>query len=193
MKCLVNLEKRVRRFYFYLWLKWALYVTFSSLVFAVLVAAFSTLFIYCNQGCVTLTPKVYMALFKIFQFWFALAWSVTLLLSLFLSLKHIFNRCYAHFQLILFTCPDENKQREKIEKIGYGDLVKVWRKWFMLLIWLVGAQMVIAFIFMKLFGSSLSLFEWFNIYLLYLFVLIGGYFSFIILSAKCKKVKVVKC
>jgi len=193
MRCLGSLKTEVSRFYFLIWLRWAFLLTSMSIFLAVILAAFITLFIYIKQGAVPLESAVYEALFKIFSFWFALSWSMTLLLSLFLSLKYLFNRCYASYKLVLLTCPNKEGRSELIELIGYGDLVKVWRKWFMLLIWLVVAQMVIAFVGMKLFSNAATLFSWFNIYVLYLLVLIGGYFSFMVLSAKCKKIKVVKC
>jgi hypothetical protein len=187
------LEIKVSKFYLLLWLRWAFYVTLLSTVLAVAIAAFTTVVIYYRQGGVALTSEVYHALIDIFRFWFGLVWSLTLLAALFLSLKSLFNHCFAHFKLVLLSCPNESKQREQIAEVGYGDLIKVWRKWFMLLIWLVGAQMIVAVVLMKLLSDSQTLFSWFNIYILYMFVLIGGYFSFIILSAKCKKVKVVKC
>ena len=193
MICLGSLRAKVSRFYLLLWLRWALLLTIMSIVLAAFGAAFITLFIYVKQGAAPLDSAVYGALLKIFSFWFALSWSVTLLLSLFLALKYIFNRCYASYKLILLSCPNKEGRSDVVELIGYGDLVKVWRKWLMLLIWLVVAQMVIAFVGIKLFSNAVTLFEWFNIYILYLFVIMGGYFSFMILSAKCKKVKVVKC
>ncbi|WP_457743332.1 hypothetical protein [Sulfurimonas sp.] len=181
------------KFYFLLWLRWAIVLTFLSVILAFVIAAFITLFTYINQGTRTLDTQIYQALYDIFKFWFALSWSFTVLLSLFISLKFVFNRCTAHYKLNLLSCPNKSEISYVLEKISYGDLVKVWRKWFMLLIWLVGAQMIFILIFMKFFSSYTTLFEWFNIYILYIFVLIAGYFSFMILSGKCKKVKVAKC
>ena len=183
----------MNKFYFILWLRWAVILTFLSVLLAVGIAAFITFFIYINQGVKSLDVQVYHALYDIFKFWFALSWSFTLLLSLFISLKSIFNRCIAHYKLNLLSCSNKNEISQVLEKIAYGDLLKVWRKWFMLLIWLVGAQMIFVLIFMKLFSSYATLFEWFNIYILYLFILIAGYFSFVILSGRCKKVRIVKC
>jgi len=183
----------VSKFYLILWLRWMFWLTFLSLSLAIAGAGFVTVIIYMKQGAVSLNREVYSALFDIFRFWFAIFWSATLLISLFLTLKNLFNHCYVNFKLILFTCPDKKMQSQQIEQIGYGDLVKVWRKWFMLLIWLVAAQVIVVFIFMKLFFNAGTLFNWFNIYVLYLFLLISGYFSFMILGVKCKKVKVVKC
>ncbi|QSZ42397.1 hypothetical protein GJV85_09855 [Sulfurimonas aquatica] len=180
------------RFYILLWLFWSLRLTLNSILMACLISAFITLGIYVNQGSLELNQSVYEALFLVFKFWFVLSWSLTLLLSLFRELKPIFNRCINGYRLTLLSCPSEGKQ-EKIKEIGYGDLVKVWRKWFMLIIWLVGAQMILVVAFTKLFTSGSAIFDWFNIYTLYGFVLVGGYFSFMILSMRCKKVKIERC
>ncbi|WP_226966418.1 hypothetical protein [Sulfurimonas sediminis] len=97
---------------------------------------------------------------------------------------------------ILLGCSKEETNEEAgktIDKIGYGDLLKVWRKWFMLMIWTVAGEMIVAVIVMKLFSSYESVFTWFNMYVLHIFILIAGFFSFIVLSVKCKKVQVKKC
>ena len=164
----------------------------ATLLLAGFVSASITLFIYIKEGAVALDKQVIDALFKVFSFWFALAFDLSLLLFLFRGIKHIFNHRYGGFSLELLSCPQEGSV-EKIESIGYGDLVKVWRKWLMLLIWLVGTEMILATVVSKLSFSDDALFAWFHIYILYAFILIGGYFSFIILSAKCKRVRVVKC
>lgn len=192
MICLVVLGKRMSRFYLLLWLKWALRLTLSSILGAVVLSFFVALTIYYFKDMPPLNDAVLWALFDIASFWFTLLWSLTLLLFLFRGMKYIFNDCINGYNLKLLTCPKENKS-ELVEVVGYGDLVKVWRKWLMLMIWLVGAQMILALIFTHFFSSFSSLFDWFNIYLLYGFILIAGYFSFMILSVRCKRVKIVKC
>jgi len=139
-----------------------------------------------------LSNEVLLALSQIFLFWFAIIWSFTLLVALFRSLKYIFNSCHKGYKLNLLSCPSEGES-EVIKTIGYGDLVKVFRRWLMLIIWLVGAQMILAVAFTKIFTFDTAIFEWFNIYVLYAFVLVAGYFSFMLLGTRCKKVKVVKC
>lgn len=181
------------RFYLLLWVQWSIRLTVTSILSAAFIAALITLYIYVEQGMRALDHEVYRALYAIWQFWFTLSWSFTLLLSLFLGLKHIFNVCTSGYKLTLLSCPDKDKISSVIETIGYGDLVKVWRKWLMLLIWLVGAQMILAVAVTTIVGSYSSIFEWFSIYILYGFILIAGYFSFMILSVRCKKVKVAKC
>jgi len=181
------------KFYFTLWLGWALRLTFSSILYASVVAFIITVFVFTQQNEIALNKEIYIALFDIFTFWFMLFWNLALLLALFRGMKYLFNSCKKGFILELLTCPQENIV-SKIELVGYGDLVQVWRKWFMLLIWLVGAQMVIAVIINRLFfPSSESLFQWFSIYILYGFILLAGFASFIILPAKCKRVRISKC
>lgn len=177
------------RFYLFLWLRWALRLTLCSLLLGVLLSFLMSASMYLLKGLPELTPEITGALFDIFKFWFPLFWSFTILIALFRGLKHIFNSCISGFELRLLTCDG----KETIEKIGYGDLVKVWRKWLMLLIWLVGSIMILALVYTNLFTSYDGLFEWFNIYWLYGFILLGGYFSFIIMSSRCKKVKIVRC
>ena len=179
-------------FYFILWLKWTFRVTLSSVSLAAFFSFLITVVIYINHDMRSLNSEVYEALFNIFKFWFVLLWSVTILFSIFRSLKYIFNSCFGNYKMLLFSCENEQK-RELIEVVGYGDLIKVWRRWIILLIWLVGSLMILATIFFKLFSSFESIFDWFNIYILYIFILIAGYFSFIILSSKCKKIRIKKC
>ncbi|WP_297443522.1 hypothetical protein [Sulfurimonas sp.] len=181
------------KFYLSLWLHWLFRLTLTSLFLAAMIAGVITVFIYINQGMQTLSLEIYHALFLIFKFWFVLSWSVTLLISLFLSLKYIFNRCLFNYQLKLLSCPQEGVETSVLEDIGYGDLVKVWRKWLMLLIWIVGGEMILLLTLTTLFASYDSIFEWFNIYILYILIGIAGYFSFMVLSVRCKKVKVTKC
>ncbi|WP_373036650.1 hypothetical protein [Sulfurimonas sp.] len=177
------------KFYFLLWLRWSLRVTLCSTVFASVLAAFVTLYIYISQGMPTFGSEVVKALVDVFIFWFPIFWSFTLLLALFRSLKYIFNTCISGYELKLYTCD----LKELIDNIGYGDLVKVWRKWFMLIIWLVGSLMVLSLAYTYIFTSYNGVFEWFDIYWLFGFILISGYFSFIMMSARCKRVKVAKC
>lgn len=177
------------KFYFLLWLKWAARVSFCSFFLASFLSGFITLFIYINQGSPTLNSEVLSALFEIAKFWFPLSWSLALLLALFRSVKYIFNTCIAGYELKLYSC----NEKELLQEIGYGDLVRVWRKWFMLIIWMVAAQMVLALAFTYIFSEFKSIFEWFNIAWLFGFILIAGYFSFGVLTSRCKRVKIKQC
>ncbi|WP_455756713.1 hypothetical protein [Sulfurimonas sp.] len=154
------------KFYLVLWLKWALRVTLCSIVLACGLSFLITTYIYVNQGMQELTSEVLQALWTVFKFWFPLAWSLTLLIALFRSLKYIFNSCCGGYELKLLACGSS----DVIEEIGYGNLIKVWRKWFMLIIWLIGAQMILALVFTYTFTSYNGVFEWFDIYFLFFFV-----------------------
>jgi hypothetical protein len=175
-----------------LWLYWLVRVVFSTIVLAILFASLFTLFLYIKEGLPTFNSQIAKALLDIWKFWFSISLNITLLIALFRTLKYIFNKPYFGYMLKLKKCYKE-KGSGYIEVIGYGDLVKVWRKWFMLLIWLVGSFMVLALIVSTLFSSYQNLFDWFNIYMLYIFIFLAAYFSFILLANRCKNVKVVKC
>ncbi len=177
------------RFYLLLWLSWALRVTVCSVVLACGFSFLITLILYFNQGMPNLSEEVLTALFDLFKFWFPLLWSFTLLVALFRSLKYIFNNPHAGYELKLLNCKRDNV----LEEIGYGDLIKVWRRWFMLIIWLVGSFMILSLAFTYMFTSLSGVFEWFNIYWLFGFVLAAGYFSFILMGSRCTRVKVRKC
>jgi len=177
------------KFYTILWFKWALRVTLCSLFLALFLSLLITTLTYFMQGSASLNAEVFSALKSIVLFWFPLLWSFTLLVALFRSTKYIFNNCCGGYQLKLLSC----ELKEELEVIGYGDLLKVWRKWFMLIIWLVGAQMVVVTTLSKLFTTLGGVFEWFNIFWLFGFVLVAGYFSFMLLGNRCKRVKVSRC
>lgn len=170
----------MKRFYFTLWLFWVFRVIVESLLAATLLSFVITAVLYAKQGFITIEKEVLEALLELFKFWFMISMNVAVLFSLFRSVKYIFNRCFSGYSFKLLSCP--NKQ-EFVEVIGYGDLVKFWRKWFMLLIWLSAAFMIIDFI----------LFNYYNIYVLYGAILLSGYFSFIFIGVRCKQIRIVKC
>jgi len=145
-----------------------------------------------KQDLPKLTDEVLLALGDLFYFWFGILWSLTLLIALFRSVKYIFNSCENGYSFKLLKCPKKSIS-DSIEVVGYGDLVRVWRKWFMLLIWLVGSEMVLSLVFTYIFTNLTSLFEWFNIYVLFIFILFGGYLSFILLGARASEIRIVKC
>lgn len=177
------------KFYLLVWIKWVLRLTVCTLVLATILASIITFALYIKQGMPTLNDEVFLALGDLFMFWLPITLSIALLIALFRSIKFIFNRCHNGYKFELLTC----NGKEKIEYIGYGDLVKVWRRWLMIIIWLTGAQMIVALIFTNLFTSYGGVFEWFNIYWLFGFLLVSGYLSFILLGSRCKKVRVAVC
>lgn len=179
----------MRSFYFRLWLKWALRVTVESVAFGAVMAGFIVLFIYLKKGMPPLDTEVGNALSDLFRFWFGLAWSVALLLSLFRSIKYIFNRCENGYKLQLLSC----ETQEEIVPVGYGDLVRVWRRWLMLLIWSSAVLIMLLTLVMRFVFGIDTLFSWLNIYALYAIILLGGYISLVLLMARCKKIRTVRC
>jgi len=184
----------MQKFYLELWLFWALRVILCSLFLAAILASLITIAIYVKQGMPNFNKEIAAALVDVFRFWFFIALNLAVLVALFRSVKYLFNCCHAGHMLRLKRCvKEEDKEEGYLEFIGYGDLVKVWRKWFMLLIWIVGALMILALAVTYLFTPYEALFDWFNVYILYAFILAGGYFSFIFMAARCKSIRIVKC
>lgn len=177
------------KFYFLLWLRYSARVVTCSVLLAYLFSIIITASIYFMSVMPSIDAEVFSALNDILKFWFPIVWSFTLLLALFRGMKYIFNICLNGYKLTLLSCHDS----KIIKIIGYGDLVKVWRRWFMLNIWLVGGFMIIAVIFTYIFKNYDEIFEWFSIYWLCAFIFLSVYISFILLGARCKQVKVSKC
>ena len=87
------------KFFFLLWLKWAVRLTTCSILFAAVFSFFVTIFIYFFQGMANLNDEVRSALFDIFKFWFMIFWALSLILAHFRGLKYIFNRCINGYEL----------------------------------------------------------------------------------------------
>lgn len=177
------------KFYFLLWLRWAFMLSFKTLFFATLLAAVFVLLLYLHKGIPALNDAIYAALAELFSFSFAFTWSFCLLLFLFREMRGVFLHCYGGYKLELLSC----KEKSVITNIGYGDLLKVWRKWFILLIWLVASTLLITVTLRALLGFSEGFSEWFNIFWLSFYILFGGYISFILLAHRCKKVRISRC
>lgn len=174
------------RFWFKLWLGWVVRFTTESVLLASILSFIITAFIYVAKGMIPIDKDVIKALFDVFRFWFVILWSLTLLISLFRAIKHLFNHCYNGYVLKLLTC----NGAEEIETIGYGDISKVFRKWMMAMIWSVSALMILSFAVSYLFIDS---YHWYNIYVLYIFIVISGGVTLPLMGSRCKRVKLSKC
>jgi len=185
----------MQKFYLELWLFWAFRVIFCSLGLAFFFALLITAVLYLKQGMPSLNEEVQAALFELFKFWFFFSLNIAVLIALFRSVKYLFNKPHAGYMLRLKKCSQDKDEEKKsyLEAVGYGDLIRFWRKWFMLLIWIVGSFMVIALIVTYLFTPYKALFDWFSVYVLYGFILAGGYLSFIFMPVRCKSMRIIKC
>ena len=179
----------IHRFYLALWVRWVLRVALESIGFGVVLTAGIVMYVYMQKSPQTLSQEIMDAFGVIFGFWFGIVWSATFLLALFRSVKFLFERCYAGYRFVLYDC----KLKERIERVGYGDLVRVWRKWFMVLVWISAIVMVFVSIFLRfVFGIS-EVFAWFDIYTVFVIVSLSGYVSLWLLPLRCKRVKVERC
>ncbi|MDX1295028.1 MAG: hypothetical protein R3302_02100 [Sulfurimonadaceae bacterium] len=179
----------MRNFWFGLWASWALWLTVFSVTAGMIASALITLSLFVVKGMPELSDEVWLALWEIGRFTFPIAWSIALLIGLLLSVKRLFYRCIGGFEMTLQSCDGETL----IEQPGVEDTLKLWRKWFLAIIWVVAAQVIGGVLLAYLFGSGESLMGWFSIYWLYLFVLVAGLATLPLMGIRCKMVKVRKC
>ena len=153
-------------------------VVVLSLLLSVVLTSLVTFGLYVHLGMPPLQGDVVDAVVKIFTFWFALLYNVALLVVLVREIGYIFGVCHNGYMLEMGSCVDaKNKLR---------------RRWLMLLIWLVAVEILFIAFVNFLLQYELS-FWWYNIYLLYGAIAVGGYFSFILISMRCKQIRVVRC
>ena len=174
-------------FYFKVWFSWLVRVVMESVVFAGVISVAITLVVFISKTNIQIDSKILKALSDIFLFWFSLALNLTLMIALFRSIKFLFNSCIKNYRYNLYACSGEY-----IKDVSYFDLIKVWREWLMLIVWSVAFLAIVGTIFFKLlFG--LDFFKWFNIYVLYIFIAVSGFFSFIFLPIRCQRVRISRC
>lgn len=180
----------MKKFYFGLWLHWMVRVVVCSVVSAGIIAALITTTVYFNKGMPNLHTEVFKALEDIFVFWFMIALNLTVLFALFRSAKYLFNRCYGGYQFAMLSCPKEGTY---LEAVGYGDIVKFWRKWLMLLVWIVASFVLVSWIVSLLFIEYGKFFHYFSVWCLYGYILLAGLFSFMLIGSRCKQIRVRRC
>lgn len=180
------------KFYSIIWFFWVLRMLLVSVALTSVASLFVTLFLYLKQGMPAFNGEIFEALVAIFRFWFLLFLNLSIPLALFINAKYLFNVCANGFSLKLLSCIKDGDV-EPIEIIGYGDLVQVWRKWLLLIVWNTAVLMLLSVVFSYIFTSYDSLFDWFSVYLLYVFILIAGFFSIVLLASRCKRVSIKAC
>ena len=177
------------KFYFLIWIRWVVRLSICSVGLAMLLSFIITCGIYLFKADAILDATTLKALYDIWVFWSLVTWNFTLLIALYRSVRYLFNNCLNNYSFKLLDC----KGHDSIEVVGYGDLTRVTRRWMMSLIWLASSFVVVSLVFTKLFASYETLFEWFNIYWLYLFIVLSGYISFVIFNTISKKVRLSRC
>ncbi len=176
------------RFYFSLWVRWVVYVTSRSIMVAAVAALLVAGYLYIQKGSPSLDLEVKRALWNIFVFWFAIFWSASLVFFVFRSVKLLFNDCKNGYLFRLYSC---EKGEEYIEPVGYGDLPRVWRRWLLLLVWNVAAEIILSGFVLKLMGKNIL--DYLDIYLLYAFIMIAGYNGIVFFQTFCKRVRIERC
>jgi|GEM_PF-619971 len=180
------------KFYLQVWLFWVFRMIVVSLILTLIASFLITLLLYLKQGLPPFNEEIYEAVLAIYNFWVLLLLNFTIPIALFINAKYLFNHCIDGISLKLLSCPKDSKG-EIIDIIGYGDIVKVWRKWLLLIVWNTAVIMLISVVISYLFTSYESIFDWFSVYLLYTYILMAGFFSIVLLTSRCKSVRMSKC
>ena len=180
------------RFYLGLWLVWVARMLSVSLLLSAFFSLLVTASLYLYKGLPPMEAEVNAALAEIATFWFLLLLNLTLPLALFINLKYLFNHCVNAIALRLRSCSLKNSN-EYLDPVEYGDLRKVWRKWFLLIIWISSVMVLFSFLIFYFFVSSGSFFEWLSVYHLYSYILLSGFFALTLFGSRCKSVSLKKC
>lgn len=179
----------MQKFFFSLWLYWAFLLTLLSIVWGLLLSGCVTVGVYLYKGAPEPDSEITAALYDIGVFWFGILWSAALPVTLLAVTKRLFNRCFYGFRMVLYSCDGS----EQLDEVRLEDCLKLWRKWLFVIIWAVAAQVLVAAAAVSLLGSGGALLSWFNIYWLYLFVLLAGGITLRAMASRCKRVKVAPC
>jgi len=177
------------KFWFVLWLRWAYFVSSVSFLGATLLSVVITLIIFFIKSNLAFHEGTLSALYDIALFWLPISWSLSFVLTLLWSLKKIFNVCLFGHTLELYDCDGKTY----IEEIAAKNLRKLWRKWLFALIWTSAALTVLSVLLVYFILPTQSLFGWFSIYWLYVFVMLSGYITLPLMASRCKMVKVESC
>lgn len=180
------------KFYLYLWFFWVLRMFLVSITLSAFLSFFITSYFYLTEGLPALESEILTALFKIFTFWFLLLLNLTILIALFINTKYLFNNCINRLCLRLQGCKKED-EGVFLQSMSAWDLVKVWRKLLLLIVWISAIFVLLSFFIFYFLSSEGSFFEWLSVYHLYGYILISGFFAFTLLGSRCKDVSLRLC
>ncbi len=178
----------MKRAFFLIWLRWAVWVTLFSISGAMLIAFGMTLVLYLVKGAVPLEGEVLDALGSIARFWFGVSWSITLPLGTFLGMKQLFARCYSGYRLQLFTC-----NLERVEKVHYNHLVKAWRKWLFFTVWGVAVCVLVVTALQMAVQGQIDITLWFHSDTLYGFVMFSSWATLSLMVRRCPSMVLEQC
>ncbi len=176
------------RFYFLLWLHWVGVLLLQSIGSAFLLTLIFVAWIYFSKD-VALNKDVIDALVSLFSFWFWVIWSATFVASLFFAFKSFFNHCYAGYVLKVIDC----NSHVALEHIGYSDLIQIWRKWLMLLIWITAFFIIVLSILLYALFEIQTLFSWLNLTIMIVLAICSAFFALFFLRFRTQKIRVERC
>ncbi len=174
------------KFWFFTWGYWATWLSGFSVLLASLLSFFITS-IHFFRSSAMLNFETLSALWSIFLFYFAFAWSFSFVVGLLLSVKKLFKHCFDGKKLLLLSCDGKSV----IDRPEVFEQTKIFRKFFFAIIWSVAVQMIIISVLSYFFTEGS--FAWFNVYYLYILVLSSGALVLPMLGVRCTMIRIKQC
>jgi len=180
--------KLAKSFYLKLYLSWAGWVSFSSLLLALILSLSVTVLTYISKGLAPLEKKTFLALEEIFFFSFPISFSLSAIIMLLLVFKAVFNWKVDGCELKLYDCNDD-----VIVKPLISDVIMIWRKWLFLTVWSLILFFLLFLGLWKLFTFQDLPLQWLNGVNIYLLILLFGGLIFSLGIVRCKRIRINRC
>ncbi|NOQ30708.1 MAG: hypothetical protein GQ570_06260 [Helicobacteraceae bacterium] len=175
-------------FFLRLWFHFVAYVTVYSLLWGAVLAVVITAITYFLKGAIALDADVQKVLLELAIFYFPFTWGVSFLVSMFMATRTLFYRKANGYMYELYNCD----RSEKILDVTLDDALVVWRKMLFGIIWLVTLEVLLGMILSFMLSPKSPLF-WFNIYYLYVFIMIAVFVLIAVMPFRCRRVKLIEC
>ncbi len=174
--------------YLRLWLYWLFWLFLYSLVAAVLVDMVLVGSIYLIKGAPSLDEQVRRALGSMVLTIFGPLWSMVLIGTQLIVLRRMMQRCFGGKRMILLTC----KGDERIWPVGLGDVLSVWRRWVVLIAWMVMIETVLVIGGRSLLGMSV-IGGGLDIPTVGIMIVLAVSLSLPLMMIRCRRIRVSKC
>ncbi|MBN2896974.1 MAG: hypothetical protein JXK05_13905 [Campylobacterales bacterium] len=171
-----------------LWLYWLWWVLLYSVAVAAATAAVLVGVIYVLKGAPALDADVYGALEAIARVVFVPLWCAALLWAHLMVTRRLFACCLGGRRLILLTC----KGDERIYPVGLGDVLPVWRRFLMLIVWIVAVEVLLLVGVTSLWGG-MSATALLRPSVLGAMSALGAFAALLVLLGRCKCILVTQC
>lgn len=171
-----------------LWLYWLWWMLLYSVAAAAVADGAAVGVIYLLKGAPQLDTSVYGALEAIARVAFVPLWCAALLWAHLMVTRRLFSCCLGGKRLILLTC----KGDERIYPVGLGDVLPIWRRFLMLIVWTVALEAVLVVGIAALFGGF-SITTHLSAPMLGVMSAFGALAALLVMLRRCKRIRITQC